>query len=133
MAAQTSPRERPLHQRDVGPAALRTFFRIGEAWELTAEEQMRLLGMTAPATYYKWRKQPPARLSPDMLERISYVLGIYKALQILVPDERLADAWVSRPNANPLFAGRPPKERMLSGLVADLYLVRSYLDGERGG
>ena len=68
----------------------------------------------------------------DVLERVSYVLGIYKALQILLPDERAADAWVHQPNTAPLFAGRPALDRMLSGNVADLFVVRSYLDAQRG-
>jgi hypothetical protein len=68
-----------------------------------------------------------------VLERISYVLGIYKALQILLPDPARADAWVRASNGAPLFAGRSALERMLAGNVSDLYAVRSYLDAERGG
>jgi uncharacterized protein (DUF2384 family) len=132
MSAMQSHME-AMQQKPVGPAAMRTFFRIAEAWELTSEEQRTLLGIPAASTFYKWRKTPPARLSPDLLERLSYIFGIYKALQILLPDARLADAWLSRPNLHPLFGGRAPKERMLSGRVADLYVVRKHLDGVRGG
>ncbi|MGZ5042379.1 MAG: MbcA/ParS/Xre antitoxin family protein, partial [Usitatibacter sp.] len=71
-------------------------------------------------------------LSRDTLERISYVLGIYKALQMLLPSDEAADAWIRKPNAAPLFGGRSAIERMLSGNVADLYEVRRYLDGQRG-
>ena len=67
-----------------GPA-LRTFFRIAEAWELSATEQMTLLGGPPRSTFYKWREGGPVRLPRDVIERISYVLGIYKALQILFP------------------------------------------------
>jgi uncharacterized protein (DUF2384 family) len=119
--------------RDLGATALRTFFRIAELWRLGADEQMTLLGITSPSTFYKWKKTPPRKLSPDMLERISYVMGIYKALQILLPNERQADSWVRRENTNPLFGGRAPLERMLSGQVSDLYVVRRHLDAARGG
>ena len=68
-----------------------------------------------------------------MLERISYVLGIHKALEILFPDPVRADAWVRRPNDAPLFGGRSALERMLGGNVSDLYVVRQYLDAQRGG
>jgi uncharacterized protein (DUF2384 family) len=129
----TAPRIRSAAEQSLGPAALKTFFRIAELWELSPEQQMTLLGITSPSTYYKWRKTPPQKLSPDMLERISYVFGIYKALQILLPNERQADSWIRRPNTNPLYGGRPPLERMLSGQVADLYVVRRHLDAERGG
>jgi len=116
-----------------GAAAFRTFARIAEAWTLKPEEQMVLLGIPSRSTFYKWRQSPPARLSPDLLERFSYIFGIYKNLQVLLPDPEAADAWIRKPNAAPLFGGRSALDRMLSGRVADLYVVRQYLDAERGG
>ena len=115
-----------------GPA-LRTFLRIAESWGLSVDERMILLGVTARSTYFKWKKDPNAVLPKDTLERISYVLGVYKALQTLLPDEKAADEWVRRPNDAPPFGGRPALERMLSGQVADLFVVRQYLDAQRGG
>jgi len=115
-----------------GPA-LRTFFRIADLWELSVEEQMTLLGVTARSTFFKWKKDPNTLLPKDTLERISYILGVYKALQTLLPDEKAADAWVKRPNDASLFGGRSALERMLSGHVADLFVVRQYLDAQRGG
>lgn len=115
-----------------GPG-LRAFFRIAELWGLSVDEQMALLGVTARSTFFKWKKDPNTVLPRDTLERISYILGIYKALQILLPDEKAADEWVKRPNAAPLFGGRSAIDRMLSGQVADLYVVRQYLDAQRGG
>lgn len=116
-----------------GGAAFRTFFRIAELWGLTPDEQMTLLGLTSRSTYYKWRNEPPRRLTPDLLERLSYLFGIYKDLQVLLPDPAAADAWMRRPNAHPLFNGQSALDRLLSGRVADLYVVRGYLDAERGG
>ncbi|MCA8908000.1 MAG: DUF2384 domain-containing protein [Rhodospirillaceae bacterium] len=115
-----------------GPA-LRTFFSIADLWKLSAEEQIKLLGGVARSTFYKWRSDPNTVLSKDTLERISYILGIYKALQILLPNERAADEWVKRPNTALPFGGRSALDRMLSGQVADLFVVRQYLDAERGG
>ncbi len=115
-----------------GPA-LRTFLRIAELWGLSVVEQMILLGVTARSTFFKWKKDPNAVLPKDTLERISYILGVYKALQILLPDEKAADEWVKRPNAAPLFGGQSALDRMLSGHVADLFVVRQYLDAQRGG
>ena len=82
---------------------------------------------------FLWKKGGPGQLDRDTLERVSYVLGIYKALQILLPDAAAADAWVRKPNTAPLFGGKPALQRMLSGNVADLYVVRQYLDAWRGG
>lgn len=115
-----------------GPA-LRTFFRIAELWGLSVDEQMTLLGLTARSTFFKWKKDPNPVLPKDTLERISYLLGIYKAIQVLLPDEQAADEWVRRPNAAAPFAGRSALDRMLSGQVADLFVVRQYLDAQRGG
>jgi len=120
--------------RELSGPALRTFFKIAEAWKLDRDEQMRLLGLNAISTYYKWKEAPQkARLGRDTLERLSYIFGIYKALQILLPDPRAADGWIRKPNKAPLFGGKPALERMLSGNVADLYVVREYLDAQRGG
>ena len=115
-----------------GGAGLRAFENIAKAWGLTVAEQLRLLGIASRSTYFKWRREREPRLPQDTLERLSYLLGIYKSLQILLPDTRAADEWVRKPNSEPLFGGHSALERMLSGQVADLYVVRQYLDSERG-
>jgi hypothetical protein len=115
-----------------GAAGLRAFTRIADLWHLSIAEQMTLLGLSSRSTYFKWRKEPQVRLPRDTLERISYILGIYKALQLLLPDTRAADEWVRRPNEAAVFGGRSALDRMLSGNVADLYIVRQYLDAQRG-
>jgi uncharacterized protein (DUF2384 family) len=138
-SSKAAPAERPVHgvgtapQADIaGPAGLRAFARIAELWHLSIAEQLRLLGIQSRSTYFKWRKEEHARLPRDTLERLSYLLGIYKALQLLLPATQAADEWIRRPNAEPLFGGRSALDRMLSGNVADLYLVRQYLDAQRG-
>lgn len=118
---------------DLAPVALRTFFRIIDAWGLTATDARLLLGTPPSSTYYKWRSGDVKHVPRDLLERVSYILGIYKALQILLPLPSAADEWITRPNDAPLFAGRSALDVMRSGNVADLYLVRQYLDAQRGG
>lgn len=115
-----------------GAAGLRAFARIAEAWHLSIAEQLTLLGLSSRSTYFKWRKESQVRLPRDTLERLSYILGIYKALQLLLPESRAADEWVRRPNEAPLFGGKSALDRMLSGNVADLFIVRQYLDAQRG-
>ena len=122
-----------LDRKPLSGPALRTFFRIAELWGLSVDEQMTLLGVTSRSTFFKWKRAQAVTLPKDTLERISYILGIYKALQILLPDEHAADAWIRKPNAVPLFAGQSALSRMLSGHVSDLYVVRQYLDAQRGG
>ena len=132
MAARAHPAT-AMDRKGLSGPALRTFFRIAALWSLSVEEQMTLLGLAARSTFFKWKKDANVVLPKDTLERISYIVGVYKALQILLPDEKAADEWVKRPNAAPLFSGRSALDRMLSGQVADLFLVRQYLDAERGG
>lgn len=115
-----------------GGAGLRAFSRIAELWHLSVAEQLTLLGISSRSTFYKWRGEPNPKLPRDTLERLSYLIGIYKALQLLLPDTQAADEWVRRPNDVPLFGGRSALERMLSGNVADLYIVRQYLDAQSG-
>lgn len=133
VATLDKDKDRDIDRRALSGPALRTFFKIAELWNIATEQQLTLLGMTSRSTFFKWKKDQNIALPRDMLERISYVLGIYKALQILLPDEKAADSWIKKPNAAPLFGGRSALDRMLSGNVADLYAVRQYLDAQRGG
>jgi hypothetical protein len=115
-------------------AGLRAFARIAEAWGLSVDEQLALLGQPPRSTYFAWRKHPEkASLPRDTLERLSNILGIWKSLQIVLPDAAAADAWVRQPNAAAPFGGGSALQRMLGGNVSDLNLVRRYLDGVRGG
>ncbi len=115
-------------------AGLRAYARIAQAWGLSVDEQLALLGQPPRSTYFAWRKHPEkAALSRDTLERLSNILGIYKSLQILLPEPAAADAWVRQPNGAAPFGGRSALERMLGGNVSDLNLVRRYLDGVRSG
>jgi hypothetical protein len=114
-------------------AALRTFWRLCEAWKLDVAEQTALLGV-GRTTLYQWKRgDVHTALDRHVLERLSYLFGIHAALQILLPVAERADEWVRRPNAAPLFGGRSALDRILGGQVADLYVVRQYLDAQRGG
>lgn len=114
-------------------AALRTFFRIAEAWKLTNDEQRAILGC-GRSTLYNWKAEKiEGGLDKSTLERLSHVFRIYSNLQLLLPVPERADAWVRRPNTAPLFGGSTALDRMVAGQVADLYVVRQYLDAQKGG
>lgn len=122
------------HGSGVAGSLLPAIFAIFSQWHLTGAQQMTLLGLGNEKTLYNWKSQPEkARLTRDLLERASYILGIYKSLQILLPDQALADQWPVTPNDNPLFNGTAPLDRLLAGQVVDLAVVRSFLDAERDG
>ncbi|MET3106144.1 hypothetical protein AAKU67_000622 [Oxalobacteraceae bacterium GrIS 2.11] len=124
----------PQESRQLSAVGLRVFFNIAQSWHLKNEHEMILLGMPSRSLYFKWKKDPQsASLTKDTLERISYILGIYKALQLLLPDPKAADAWINKPNTAAPFGGKSALDRMLSGNVGDLFVVRQYLDAARGG
>ena len=119
---------------DMAAAGLRAFERIAQAWGLSVDEQLCLLGQPPRSTYFAWRKHPEkASLSRDTLERLSNLLGIYQSLQVLLPDAAAADAWVRQPNTAAPFGGGTALARLLAGNVSDLNLVHRYLDSVRGG
>lgn len=122
----------PARTQDLGTAGLRTVFRIAGEWGLSTAQLMVLLGDPSRSTFFRWKAGDVGQVSRDLLERLSYLVGIYKALQILLPQGDHANAYITRPNSAPLFAGRTPLEVMLGGQVADLYRVREYLDAQRG-
>lgn len=118
----------------VARSLLPAIFTIFSQWHLTGAQQMTLLGLNNEKTLYNWKSQPEkAKLTRDLLERASYILGIYKSLEILLPDRTLADQWLATPNDNPLFNGTAPLDRLLAGQVVDLAVVRDFLDAQRGG
>jgi len=123
-------------QRDpkrVASAALQAFFNLSAHWKLSVAEERTLLGSPPESTFYKWKaEKSAARMSRDALERISYLLGIYKDLNILLPSPRAADEWLHKPNAAPAFNNQSALERMLAGSIVDLADVRRYLDAQRG-
>jgi hypothetical protein len=113
-------------------AGMRAFFAIAEKWRLTADEATALLGHPGRSTFYNWRKGDVARVHNfDLAARLSYVLGIFKALETLYQRPELADEWVRRPNK--AFGGQSALERMTAGQMVDLAAVRDYLDGVRDG
>jgi len=111
-------------------AAKRAFFRIMAAWSVPDTEARVLLGRPSRTTFYAWKRGEGGKLSHDTLERVSYVLGIFKALQLLFPGKSQADAWMHQPTR--AFGGRSALAHALGGRVVDLAHVRQYLDFVRG-
>lgn len=120
-----------VRRRLSGPA-LRTFFRVAAAWQLSVTEQRALLGWPAASTYHKYKAGEYGALSFDTLTRLSLILGIYKSLQVLYPEQGFADAWIRLPNTNPVFGGATPLSLMMDAGIDGLFRVRRLLDGRRG-
>lgn len=112
--------------------AMSAFFAIVDQWDLRNEDAMALLGGASHGRYYELKKNRKGLLSQDELTRISLLIGIFKALNILF-SQRLANQWTSRPNSNPMFNNAPPLELLVRGGVPGMIGVRRLLDARRGG
>ena len=119
-------------RRRLSPGALRAFFNIMERWGVRDEDARQLLGGISNGKYYQLKQDPDHVLEQDRLQRISYLIGIFKALNILY-GTRLADSWIQLANSNPLFTGRTPLTYMLQGGTPAMEVVRRLLDARRGG
>jgi hypothetical protein len=113
-------------------SALTAFFAIAGKWKLRDEDARNLLGGVSSSAYYEWKKVPARLLEVDRITRISYLIGIYKALHILY-GEQLADEWIALPNRNLVFGGRTPLDFMQTGGLLAMQTVRKLLDARRGG
>ncbi len=116
----------------LSPAAVRTFFNIMMRWSIRDEDARGLLGGMSNGPFYDMKKNPERVLDADRLTRISYLIGIFKALNILY-SEKLADKWIQLPNSNPIFGGQTPLAYMMKGGQSAMQTVRRLLDDRRGG
>lgn len=124
--ASRSERER------LSAPALKAFFNIMGRWKVRDEDARALLGGVTNGPFYEMKRAPDRVLDADRLTRISYLIGIYKALHIL-HSSRLADEWVRLPNTNPVFAGDTPLGYMMRGGLPAMQTVRRLLDARRAG
>jgi hypothetical protein len=116
----------------LSPSAIRAFFNIMEKWAIRDADARDLLGGVSNGAFYEMKKNPHRVLDTDRLARISLLIGIFKSLNILYPED-LADAWVTLPNKNRLFGGGTPLSYMVQGGMAAMGTVRRLVDSRRGG
>jgi hypothetical protein len=123
----------PATRARLSPAGFKAFLRIMEKWGIRDPDARELLGGPSSGWFYQVKSLKGKRaLSQDMLTRISLLIGIYKALNILY-SRKLADAWMTLPNNNPMFGGQPPLEYLKHRGQPGMISVRQLLDARRGG
>ena len=113
-------------------SAVRGLLRIATHWKLRDEDTRALLGGISSGSFYALKNRGTKALDEDRLTRVSLLIGIYKALNILY-SRRLADAWIKLPNANAMFGGDSPLNYMKKGGIPAFLRVRQLLDARRGG
>ena len=112
--------------------ALRAFFNIMGRWQVRDEDARALLGGVTNGPYYELKRRPDRVLDVDRLTRVSLLVGIFKALNVLY-SEALADRWIHLPNTNRVFGGVSPLAYMLQGGLPAILNVRRLLDARRAG
>jgi hypothetical protein len=113
--------------------ALKAFFNIIEHWHIRDEDARELLGGVSNGPYYQMKKKQEGRiLSADELFRISYLIGIFKALNTL-HGQPLADRWIRLPNSNRIFNGLAPLEYLKKGGQVAMEIVRELLEARIQG
>lgn len=127
----------PANRKRLSAPGLRTFLAVADLWRLTEEQRILILGYPSRSTYQGWCKQAREHgaitLDVDVLTRISVVLGIHQALQILFDSEAAGIDWLRMPHDAPVFGGHPPLDIVTGGTLDGLLTVRRFLDGARGG
>ena len=113
-------------------AALKAFFNIMAKWNVRDVDARALLGGVTNGPFYEMKRNPNRVVDEDRLMRISYLVGIFKALHIL-HGSRLADQWVQLANQHPIFGGRSPLAYMLRGGLPSMQTVRRLLDARCAG
>lgn len=113
-------------------AAIKGLLRIATHWKLRDEDTRALLGGISSGGFYALKSHGGKILDEDQITRVSLLVGIYKALNILY-GPRLADGWITLPNSNPMFGGEPALHYLRRGGIPALLRVRQLLDGRRGG
>lgn len=114
----------------LGYVALKTFFAIADDWGLSATDQRILLGGIGKTTLSNYKRLPEISLSRDLLDRISYLMGIQKALVTLLGSRERATRWIHAPNAAEPFFGKSALECLKGGSMRELFIVRQYLDSQ---
>lgn len=116
----------------LGSHAVRAFFNIMARWKITDADARQLLGGMSNGAFYTLKKQPDRVLDEDRLHRVSYLVGIFKALNVLYSED-LADQWMQLPNKNRIFDGMTPHGYLMQGGLPAFATVRKLLDARRGG
>ncbi|WP_205750867.1 antitoxin Xre-like helix-turn-helix domain-containing protein [Deinococcus sp. Arct2-2] len=105
--------------------------RILEALNLNREQQAWLLGLSVRSLQRAGTERGPT-LTQDQLTRLSLVVGIYKALNILY-DKPTTVGWLKRANDRYPFGGKTPFEYMSESGIPAMYTTRQLLDADRSG
>lgn len=123
VGAAYSPAEIEAMQRAVGAIFAR--------WGVSDVDAAVILGGISAKTFRRWRDGEYGRVNRDLADRMSYLLGIHKALRIIFAEPAQGYRWMNQANAR--LGGLTPRQLLLRGGMEDLRRLSRYLDSVRGG
>src|SRR5271157_21308 len=94
--------------RHTSTTALKRFFAIAEAWELSPLQQCRLLKIPSPQVLARYRLGQAPRLSAVQQERAALIANIHNSLTAESENSDRAWAWVHSPREGAPFEGDSP-------------------------
>ncbi len=124
MNSNTEPSADLLRMEHSG---MQAFVAIAKLWKLDVPTRCRVLGGISESAYFLLLKGS-SKPNPNVLELLSLILGIWRDLEILIPDTEASAQWLLRPHSGPWFHNRSSFERILSGDLKGLVDVRRHLE-----
>ena len=109
----------------VGRVTRKLFQGVAADWALSEAERAGVLGLPDVQVYRHWLETDDGPVAAEALERVSLLVGIYRALLPQIPSGQTG-RWLRQSLA--AFEGRSALQVMLSDGLAGLYRVREYLD-----
>lgn len=117
-----------LKSENINKAALQVFFNISGLWGLNENQEKLLLGNPDERKFVTWKHEKSEEyLDEEVLLRVSYIMGIYKSLNELLPTKEAANSWIHQNNSASLFDGKSALEKILKGDMNDMIELNDYL------
>ena len=109
---------------------MRVYDGLARAWSLDNGEKAALLGLADSVELEQLRAVPQNEVPTGIVERLAILLDIFKAINILLPVPKRADAWLRAPNRAPMFSGKSALDVMIGRGLEGLRQVRDYLQAQ---
>lgn len=97
-----------------------------EHWKLSTTDQLMLLGLRSRTTLSQYRNGSPMANKRDLIERVSYLLGIHAQLRLIFPmNENIAYGWMTANISD--FYGQTPVDIVRQRGIVGLNMLHVYL------
>ena len=113
-----------------GRIALKGFFNICREWNCSREQMRKMLGGISESSLADYEKLPYEILSRDRMERISCILGIYRAIREMYPTAERANFRIRLETSEPPFSGCSALDFMVRGSMKHLIQTRQFFEAK---